>query len=189
MAALWAAVLLRVRVIVVALVWVQAGVRLVPWAFRLVIAAAVLTVLLVFTVVTKQLLSGGRKGGFVQHYKNDTTKWIFLRASSCVTVHRSHTHTCTHLVYTGFSPFLAFLFIIIIPFPLTAAAATAAWGVAGRSGSLLLRVWSGARARLWNTTNGRFVLWPKVQFICWMLSLPSETYEALMLFFITNHFA
>lgn len=82
MAALWAAVLLRVRVIVVALVWVQAGVRLVPWAFRLVIAAAVLTVLLVFTVITKQLLLGGRKGGFVQHYKNDTTKWIFLRASS-----------------------------------------------------------------------------------------------------------
>lgn len=37
--------------------------------------------------------------------------------------------------------------------------------------------------------SGRFVLWPKVQFIGWMLSLPSETYEALMLFFITNHSA
>lgn len=103
MAALWATVLLRVRVIVVALVWVQAGVWLVPWVFRLVIAAAVLTVLLVFTVVTKQILLGGRKGKFVQHYKYDTTKWIFLRASStrdCSPLPTTHLHTpCWYWVF------------------------------------------------------------------------------------------
>lgn len=65
MSVLWAAVLLCIRVIVVLLVWVHAGVRLVPWTVRLVVAAAVLTVLLILTVVSKQLLCGRRKGEYV----------------------------------------------------------------------------------------------------------------------------
>lgn len=65
MAMLWAAVLLCVRVIVVPLVWVHAGVRLVPWWFRLVVAAAALTVWLILAVVSKQLLLGRRKGEWV----------------------------------------------------------------------------------------------------------------------------
>lgn len=57
-AALWATLLLCIRVI--ALVWVHAGVRLVSRALRTDIAATVLAVLLVLTVVSKQLLLGNK---------------------------------------------------------------------------------------------------------------------------------
>lgn len=55
--------------------------------------------------------------------------------------------TNTHLVHTGISSLVVF-FILIILVSLTAAAT--AWGITDRSGSLLLRVWSRSRARLWN---------------------------------------